>query len=87
VFVPGHLIDTRGVHRLGGDFKVDELAGRANVVTGDAVREYRARADSSRRSPMVARLPMPNRSPPPSALPDIGLLVCMATCRWPNVIG
>jgi DNA repair protein RadD len=45
VFVPGHLIDTRGVHRLGGDFKVDELAGRANVVTGDAVREYRARAD------------------------------------------
>ena len=33
------------MHRRGGDFKADELAERANVVTGDAVREYRARAD------------------------------------------
>ena len=45
VFVPSRLIDTRGVHRLGGDFKADELAERANVITGDAVREYRTRAD------------------------------------------
>jgi DNA repair protein RadD len=45
VFVPARLIDTRGVHRLGGDFKADELAIRANAVTGDAVAEYRLRAD------------------------------------------
>jgi DNA repair protein RadD len=45
VFVPARLIDTRGVHRLGGDFKADELAIRANAVTGDAVAEYRLQAD------------------------------------------
>ena len=45
VFVPGRTIDTSGVHKLGGDFQADELAVRANVVTGDAVREYRTRAD------------------------------------------
>jgi DNA repair protein RadD len=45
VFVPARLIDTRGVHRRGGDFDAGELAERASVVTGDAVSEYRARAD------------------------------------------
>jgi DNA repair protein RadD len=45
VFVPRRTIDTRGIHRLGGDFVASELAERANAVTGDAVKEYRARAD------------------------------------------
>jgi DNA repair protein RadD len=45
VFVPSRLIDTKGVRRLGGDFQADELEQVARVVTGDAVREYRAHAD------------------------------------------
>ena len=45
VFVPARLINTSGVHRLGGDFQAGELAERARVVTGDAVREYQIRAD------------------------------------------
>lgn len=45
VFSPARLIDTRGVHHIGGDFQTHELAERARAVTGDAVGEYRARAD------------------------------------------
>ena len=45
VFCPARLIDTRGVHRRGGDFEAGELAERASMVTGDAVAEYRARAN------------------------------------------
>ena len=45
VFVPTRLIDTSDVHRRGGDFRSEELAAKAGEVTGDAVKEYRARAD------------------------------------------
>jgi superfamily II DNA or RNA helicase len=45
VFVPARLIDTRGLRTQGGDFAVGELAERASAVTGDAVVEYRKRAD------------------------------------------
>ena len=33
------------MHHIGGDFQTHELAERARAVTGDAVGEYRARAD------------------------------------------
>lgn len=45
VFVPARLIDTRGVRTRAGDFQIGELAERASAVTGDAVIEYRTRAD------------------------------------------
>lgn len=45
VFVPVQLIDTSGGRRRGGDFEAGELAARARVVTGDALIEYRARAN------------------------------------------
>jgi DNA repair protein RadD len=45
VFVPARLIDTSGLHHRAGDFQIEELAARAGEVTGDAVKEYRERAD------------------------------------------
>ena len=43
-FVPARLIDTRGLKKVAGDYRLDELAARASVVTGDAIREYRDKA-------------------------------------------
>jgi superfamily II DNA or RNA helicase len=44
VFIPSQQINLEGLHLRGGDFVAGELAERAGVVTGDAVREYTIRA-------------------------------------------
>jgi DNA repair protein RadD len=45
-FVPSRTIDTAGLRKVAGDWAAgDEMAKRASVVTGDAVAEYRAKAN------------------------------------------
>ena len=44
-FVPARRIDTSGLRKVAGDFAAgDELARRASVVTGDAVKEFAEKA-------------------------------------------
>jgi len=40
VFLPAAGIDTRGVKKIAGDYDEGELEGRADAVTGDAVKEF-----------------------------------------------
>jgi superfamily II DNA or RNA helicase len=46
VYVPSRRIDTSGLRKVGGDWAAgDEMARRASVVTGDAIAEYRSKAE------------------------------------------
>lgn len=45
VFIPAARINVAGVKKIAGDYNADELAERAKVVTGNAIAEYREKAD------------------------------------------
>lgn len=50
IYAPKELPDTKGLHKLGGDYKIEEIDSLMNrpTVTGNAVIQYRQLADNKR---------------------------------------